>query len=77
MICERIVVPIIPIYNDPLKVHIMPHSHMDISWLDGFNETYEQSVRYICTNVVSSLMNGGSRTFVFAEVGFIKRLMED
>lgn len=59
-------------YSRALKVHVMPHSHMDISWLDGFIKTYNDHVRQIYTNVVLSLVTGSQRTFVFAETAFIR-----
>ena len=38
--CHRVPPPIIPLYTDILTVHLFLHSHMDLSWLDTFPETY-------------------------------------
>ena len=55
LVCERVPPPIIPLFTDILKVHVIPHSHMDVVWLDDFSESYEKHVRSIYSNVVASL----------------------
>jgi len=55
LICERVPPPIIPLYSDILRVHVFPHSHMDMGWLETFENYYKNHVYYILNDVIESL----------------------
>ena len=31
--------------SEPVKVHFVPHSHMDAGWLETYDEYYDNEVR--------------------------------
>jgi len=65
--------------NQKLKIHIIPHSHMDTGWLHTFDEYFNnvKCVRCIFNNMVISLKSNTLRTFVVAEMAFFKLWYED
>ncbi|EGC39653.1 hypothetical protein DICPUDRAFT_45100 [Dictyostelium purpureum] len=56
--------------NEPLEVHLIPHSHCDASWLKTFDEYMEFKVNNILTGVVNELNNDIEKKFNWAEIGF-------
>jgi hypothetical protein len=62
--------------SSKLKIHIVPHSHDDVGWLKTMDEYFEQPpecVKCILDNVIKSLDNNKSRTFVYSEMAFFEK----
>lgn len=67
--------------NAKLRVHLVPHSHMDTGWLKtvdqcyyGSNTTFQRAgVQYILDAVIGSLVMDPQRVFTFAEQAFFQR----
>ena len=66
--------------NDPLKVHVLLHSHMDAGWIYTFEEYYRGTntdyggcVSCILNNVYGSLQKNTDRKYQIAEVSFFNR----
>ncbi len=60
-----------------LEVHVFPHSHMDLAWLDPFEVNYQNYAKPVYLSVLKALWNDATKRFVFAESGFLQRFMED
>ncbi|XP_036596650.1 lysosomal alpha-mannosidase-like [Trichosurus vulpecula] len=64
-----------------INVHLLPHTHVDVGWLQTMDEYYfeDQSddphkcVQHILDSVVSALLANPSRCFIFAEMAFFVR----
>ena len=63
------------------RIHIIPHSHMDVGWLKTVDECYSgtnnsnqhAAVQYIIDSVVTGLARNSNRTFTHSEQGFFQR----
>lgn len=56
-----------------LNVHIIPHSHDDVAWLQTFDEYYDQRVNNILSSTISELLLDPQKRFVYAESAFFAR----
>ena len=54
-------------------VHIVPHSHDDLGWLQTVDEYYsaDKGARNILTSVIQSLVANPKRKFSYAEMKFM------
>jgi lysosomal alpha-mannosidase len=59
--------------DEPLTVHLVPHSHDDVGWLRTIDEYYEERVKHIYDNVVSELASHPDRKFIIVEQAFFSR----
>ena len=65
--------------KEPINIHIVPHSHDDAGWLYTADEYYTGnnceyiSVKNILDDMVISLYNDPTRTFVYAEMFFFEK----
>uniref|UniRef100_A0AC34RLL3 Glycoside hydrolase family 38 N-terminal domain-containing protein n=1 Tax=Panagrolaimus sp. JU765 TaxID=591449 RepID=A0AC34RLL3_9BILA len=76
-----------PAYTNDGKVniHLIAHTHDDMGWLktaddyfNGFNnDQVKVGVQYIIDSVLNALKRNPSRKFVYAEVGFLTRWLEN
>ena len=57
--------------NIILRVHVFAHSHMDLAWLDTFENNYDNLAKKVISSVIDSLTKDKNRKFVLSEVGFI------
>jgi len=57
----------------PKTVHIVPHSHDDLGWLQTLDEYYsaDKGVKNILNSVIQSLMANPERKFSYAEMKFM------
>lgn len=53
----------------PIKVHLIPHSHMDIGWIKTYDETYPVFEK-IMNSVFEVLIKDFSKSFVLSELAF-------
>ncbi len=58
-------------------MHVFPHSHMDLAWLDTFDSNYERLAKIIITSIINELENNKERTFLLSESGFMQKYYED
>lgn len=64
--------------NDPLSIHIIPHTHDDLGWLKTVEEYYygtnhyitQFSVKKILDTVIVELLRNPSYKFMYVEMGF-------
>ncbi|KAF2069216.1 hypothetical protein CYY_009465 [Polysphondylium violaceum] len=54
-----------------LKIHLIPHSHCDASWLATFEEYYK-SVEVILDSITNVLKENPSRKFNWSDIAFFK-----
>ena len=65
--------------NEPITVHIIPHTHDDAGWLNTFQEYFDGkgnlniSVNNILDNMVYSLNEKLDRTFIYVEVAYFEK----
>jgi len=61
--------------SKPLTVHVIPHSHDDVGWLDTMDNYFYKykCVKCILDNMVISLTSNPKRTFTYVEISFFKK----
>ena len=61
--------------TDPkkLNIHLIPHSHDDVGWMDTADKVYDDGVARIITGYVSELEKDPSRRFTQVEVYYFHR----
>ncbi len=61
--------------------HFIPHSHQDLGWLMTIDQYYDTKVRDILSSVLKALESPEAsekdRKFVYAEVGFLKKFLDE
>ena len=55
-----------------IKVHIVPHSHMDAGWLSTYDEYLENWVKRIFTSVTQKMIKNPQYKFTIGDVAFFK-----
>jgi len=66
---------------EPLRIHLVAHSHDDAGWLKTVDQYYTGSeqqiqhagVEYVLDTVVHCLSDNRNRTFSFGEIAFFSR----
>ena len=53
-------------------VHLIPHSHMDPLWRKSFQYYYEKSVVFILHEVIISLLQEQTRTFILGDTQYLR-----
>jgi hypothetical protein len=63
----------------PKTVHIVPHSHTDLGWLQTVDEYFqaEKGVKNILDNVIQSLIANPKRKFSYAEMKYMAMWWEE
>ena len=56
-----------------LTVHLVPHTHDDVGWLQTVDQYYTRSVQYILGTVIPELARDPSRRFMYVEQAFFQR----
>lgn len=62
--------------DDPITIHVVPHTHDDAGWLWTVDEYYQgtggapMSVKRILDNFINSLNDRPDRTFIYVEMAF-------
>jgi lysosomal alpha-mannosidase len=62
--------------DDPITIHVVPHTHDDLGWLWTIDEYYQgtgdapMSVKRILDNFINSLNDRQDRTFIYVEMAF-------
>ena len=67
--------------NEPIRVHLVPHSHDDVGWLKTVDQYYygannsiqRAGVQYILDTAVQELQKNPNRTFIYVEMAFFTR----
>ena len=68
------------LYAKPLKIHVIPHTHDDVGWLQTFDDLYykdQKCVKCILDNMLISLADNPKRTFTYVEMAFFKRWYDE
>ncbi|GAM26881.1 hypothetical protein SAMD00019534_100560 [Acytostelium subglobosum LB1] len=55
-----------------LIVLLIPHSHCDPGWLRTYNQYFEEKVHATLNNVIHTLENEKSKTFVWSEISYFR-----
>ena len=63
--------------SGPIKVHFVPHSHMDAGWLRTYDEYYFEEVRHIFDSVIEKLGTRSIYTYTVGDISFFKRYYEE
>jgi hypothetical protein len=63
--------------DQPLTIHILPHSHCDAAYKKTVDEYYQTEVRHILDSVVDALEFDRNRRFVWSEVIFLTKWWQD
>ncbi|XAR52060.1 Alpha-mannosidase [Bertholletia excelsa] len=69
------------IVPEKINVHLVPHSHDDVGWLKTVDQYYvgaNNSIRGACVqnvldSVISALLDGKNRKFIYVEMAFFQR----
>ena len=66
-------------HASPTTVHIVPHSHDDLGWLQTLDEYYsaDKGVNNILTSVIETLLANPKRKFSYAEMKFMSMWWEE
>ncbi|XP_030388139.1 lysosomal alpha-mannosidase-like [Scaptodrosophila lebanonensis] len=59
-----------PLKPNMLNVHIVPHSHDDVGWVQTVDQYYYGTVKYIIHSVVKSLLEDPKKRFIYVESAF-------
>ena len=55
-----------------IKVHIVPHSHMDAGWLSTFDDYANKWVARILTSVTQKMVKNPEYKFTVGDIAFFK-----
>ena len=60
--------------DEPIELHLLPHTHADVGWLQTVDSLSRMNVSRILDGVVGNLMNDTQkrRRFVWDEMGFLQ-----
>ena len=56
----------------PLEVHIVPHSHCDVGWLETVDAYYDSIVGSALTTITRALAADPTRRFVWSEIKWLQ-----
>ncbi|KAJ8919725.1 hypothetical protein NQ315_006253 [Exocentrus adspersus] len=59
-----------PVVQDGINVHLVPHSHDDVGWLQTVDQYFYQKVQYIISNVITYLQENPDRRFIQVETAY-------
>ena len=59
--------------EEVVKVHVVPHSHMDAGWLYSVDYLYKYGASKIFTAIYNSLMADKKRTYTHGDIYFFRR----
>ncbi|KAG8505835.1 Epididymis-specific alpha-mannosidase, partial [Galemys pyrenaicus] len=63
----------LPVWTkDPIRVFVVPHSHMDVGWIYTVQESMQAYAASVYTSVVEELTRGPSRKFIAVEQEFFR-----
>lgn len=62
---------------DKVKVHFVPHSHLDAGWLKTYDEYWEERVESIFKSVFNFMMQHPSVTYTIGDLAFFRRFYEE
>jgi hypothetical protein len=54
-----------------LNIHVVPHTHNDVGWLETVRQYYDNCVKHILNSVVKILKNDKTTKFVWVETQWI------
>ncbi|KAK7483766.1 hypothetical protein BaRGS_00024982, partial [Batillaria attramentaria] len=63
----------LPVKDDMLNVHLVPHTHDDVGWLLTVDQYYYKEVQYILDSVIPELQRDPTRRFTYVEMAFFAR----
>lgn len=72
-----------PVETEPRKRFFIPHSHLDLGWLETIASYYTKKVKPIIENVIQELETNPvkegplRKKFVFSEIGYIKEFLRE
>ena len=77
--------PIINVNDDPLNIHLIPHTHDDIGYIKTLDQYYYdaakdiniEGVQYILDAIFPFLDADPKKKFIYVEVGFFKRWWDE
>ena len=58
----------IKLNNPNIRVHLLPHSHWDVGWLNTIDEYYSDQVSLVINNIIKNNEKNLNLRFVFSEM---------
>ena len=63
--------------NDPLTVHFIIHSHMDVGWLHSYDWLYGKWARDIFGGVIKQLEKHPDLTYTVGDLAYFSRYLRE
>ena len=63
--------------EEPIKVHFVPHSHMDAGWLKTYDDYYKHEVKRLFKSVFDQLGKDLKYTYTIGDIAFFRRYYND
>ena len=63
--------------NEPIKIFLVPHTHLDPGWLETMEFYYQKRVKIILMNVIQALSVDPKKKYTWCEVSYLQRFWED
>ena len=60
-----------------IKVHWVPHSHLDAGWLRSYDYYYQYKVKDVFNSAITSLLEVSSRTYTVGDLAFFSRFFDE
>ena len=61
------------LFTSALTVHLVPHTHDDVGWLNTVDQYYTSQVQHIITSTVQALRRNPERRFTYVEQAYFQR----
>lgn len=62
-----------PVKEGYINVHVVPHTHDDVGWLETVDQYYYNEVQFILDSVIPELVNDPNKRFIYVEIAFFAR----
>jgi len=62
-----------PVKEGYINVHVVPHTHDDVGWLETVDQYFYNEVQFILDSVIPELVNDPTKRFIYVEIAFFAR----